>query len=225
MSVVNPRRSYRSPRREEQAARTRLEIVEAAGRLFRKRGYAATSMPQVAAEAGVVVETVYRAFGSKAALFRAVMEALLAGGPTRAGVSVEERPAIKAVIEEPDPRRQVERYVATQPGIHRRSGPLLRALRGSVDTDPELAALWDEMEAWRLHGQGRFVTMLADRGSLRPGLDPDEARDIVWTLCSLMVHDSLVVERGWSSERYQAWLASMLIDQLLPPELLPPEPG
>ena len=215
---VNPRRTYRSPRRDEQAARTRGEITEAAGRLFRERGYAGTSMPQVAAEAGVVVETVYRAFGSKAGLFRAVIEALLAGGTSRASVDVEDRPAIRAVIEEPDPRRQVERYAATQPGIHRRSGPLLRALRGSMDTDPELAALWQELEAWRLTGQGRVAGMLAERGALRPGLDVEEARDVMWTLCSLAVHDLLVIERGWSAERYQAWLAAALVDQLLPRE-------
>ena len=128
--VVKTRRRYESRRRQEQAAQTRGDILAAAGKLFRERGYGATSMPLIATESGVVVETVYRAFGSKAGLFRAVMEAVLAGGATRADVPVEERPAIRAVIEEPDPRRQIELYVATQPGIHRRSGPLLRALFG-----------------------------------------------------------------------------------------------
>ena len=71
---VKPRRRYESPRRQEQAAQTRRDILAAAGTLFRERGYAGTSMPQIAAEAGVVVETVYRAFGSKAGLFREVIE-------------------------------------------------------------------------------------------------------------------------------------------------------
>src|SRR5207247_2221626 len=95
--VVKPRRRYESRRRDAQAAQTRREIVAAAGTLFRDRGYAATSMPLIAADAGVVVETFYRAFGSKAGLFRAVMEAVLAGGAQRAEVPVEERPAIRAV--------------------------------------------------------------------------------------------------------------------------------
>ncbi|HEU4920313.1 MAG TPA: helix-turn-helix domain-containing protein, partial [Candidatus Limnocylindrales bacterium] len=120
--VKSPRR-YESRRRREQAAQTRSDILAAAGALFRERGYAGTSMPLIAAEAGVVVETVYRAFGSKSGLFRAVMEAVLAGGSSRAEVPVEDRPAIRAVIDEPDPRRQVALYVATQPGIHRRAGP------------------------------------------------------------------------------------------------------
>ena len=212
---VKPRRRYESPRRQEQAAQTRRDILAAAGTLFRERGYAGTSMPLIAAEAGVVVETVYRAFGSKAGLFREVIESALAGGPTRADVPVEERPAIRAMIEEPDPRRQVAMYAATQPGIHRRAGPLLRALRDAAGTDTELRKLWDEMEAWRLDGQGRMAGMLAERGALRHDMSVEAARDVVWTLCSLAVHDLLVLERGWSYERYQAWLADALVCELL----------
>jgi AcrR family transcriptional regulator len=191
-------------------------ILGAAGALFRERGYAGTSMTQIATEAGVVVETIYRGFGSKRALFRAVIEAVLAGGGARGDVPVEERPAIRAVIDEPDPRRQIALYAETQPGIHRRSGPLLRALRDGMATDPELRAVWDEMEAWRLTGQGRFVAMLGEKGAIRAGLSVEQARDVVWTLCSLAVHDLLVVERGWTAERYQEWLAGAMACALLP---------
>jgi AcrR family transcriptional regulator len=216
MEDVKPRRRYDSPRRQEQAAQTRRDILATAGTLFREGGYAATSMPQIATTAGVVVETIYRAFGSKAGLFRAVVEAALAGGSTRADAPVEDRPAIRAVIEERDPRRQLALYAATQPGIHRRAGPLLRALRDAAGTDPELRRLWDEMEAWRLEGQGRVAGLLGERGALRPELTVEEARDVVWTLCSLAVHDLLVLERGWSYERYEAWLSNALICELLP---------
>jgi AcrR family transcriptional regulator len=212
---VKPRRAYRSTRRAEQVAQTRREILATAGTLFRARGYPAVSMPVIASEAGVAVETIYRAFGSKAGLFQAVIEAAVAGGSSRAEVPVEERPAIRALIEEPDPRRQVELYAATQPGIHRRSGPLLRALSGAAATDPELDALWREIEASRLEGQGRFVGMLASRGVLRPGLSVEEGRDGVWALCSIAVYDMLVTTLGWSVERYERWLADRLVDLLL----------
>ena len=188
---VKPRRSYDSRRRREQAAQTRQEILGAAGKLFREQGYSGTSMVGVATEAGVVVETIYRTFGSKSGLFR-------------------------AVIEEPDSRRQVALYVATQPGIHRRAGPLLRALREGMASDRELRAVWDEMEAWRLDGQGRFVTMLASKGALRPELSAQRARDVVWTLCSLAVHDLLVLGRGWTAEQYSEWLTNALTCELLP---------
>jgi AcrR family transcriptional regulator len=211
---VKPRRRYQSPRRAAQAAQTRRDIVTAAGLLFRERGYG-VPLADVASEAGVVVETIYRIFGNKAALFSAAVEALLAGGAGRAEVPVEERPAIRAILDEPDPRKQVAGYAATQPGIHRRAGPLLRVLRDARGSDPELRRLWDEMEAWRLDGQGRFVRMLADRGALRPGLMVDVGIDIAWTLCSLAVYDLLVLGRGWSDERYQAWLTDTLARDLL----------
>jgi AcrR family transcriptional regulator len=209
------RRAYRSTRRAEQVAHTRREILASSGTLFRAHGYTAVSMPVIAQEAGVAVETIYRAFGSKAGLFKAVIDAAVAGGSSRATVPVEERPAIRALIEEPDPRRQVALYAATQPGIHRRSGPLLRALSGAAATDPELDALWSEIEASRLEGQGRFVGMLASRGALRPGLSIDEGRDGLWALCSIAVYDMLVETLGWNIERYERWLADRLIDLLL----------
>src|SRR6478752_6101747 len=178
---VKPRRRYESPRRAAQAEQTRRDIVTAAGLLFRERGYA-VPLADIASEAGVVVETVYRIFGSKAVLFRAAVEALLAGSAGRAEIPVGERPAIRAIHQDPDPGRQVAAYAATQPGIHRRAGPLLRALRDARGSDAELGRLWDEMEAWRLDGQSRFVRMLADRGVLKSGLTVDAAIDTTWTL-------------------------------------------
>lgn len=215
-SAVKGRRKYESVRRKEQAAQTRRDIMAAAGALFRERGYGHVSMNDIAADGGVVVETIYRTFGSKAGLFRAVVEAALAGGAARAEVPVEERPAIKALIDERDPHRQVELYAATQPGIHRRAGPLLRALRDAAALDRDLANLWNELEDWRLTGQGKVAGLLAERGALRDGLSLEDARDTIWTLCSLAVHDHLVIERGWSSDRYRDWLARMLIGELLP---------
>lgn len=217
--VVKPRRRYESRRRQEQAARTRSDILAAAGQLFRAHGYASTSMSLIAAEAGVVVETVYRAFGSKAGLFRGVIEAVLAGGARRAEVPVEARSAIRALIEEPDPRRQVDLYAATQPGIHRRSGPLLRTLAAAAPMDPALEALWREMEDWRHGGQSRFIGMLASRGTLRADVSVEVASDVAWTLCSLAVHDMLVVHRGWPVERYQSWLSAALARELLDPRI------
>jgi TetR/AcrR family transcriptional regulator, regulator of autoinduction and epiphytic fitness len=217
-SPVKNRRRYESPRRREQAAQTRRDITTAAGVRFRRDGYPRSSMSSIAAEAGVAVETIYRAFGSKAALFKAVIEAAVAGGVSRADVAVEERPAIRAIIDETDPRRKIARYAATQPGIHRRAGPLLRALSGAMALDPALKELWDEIERDRRSGQGRFAASLVAGGVLRPGLSEEEAGDIIWLLCSLAVHDQLVMGRGWSPERYEDWLTATLVRELLPPD-------
>jgi hypothetical protein len=143
------------------------------------------------------------------------VEAAVAGGASRAEMPVEERPAIRAIIEEPEARRQVELYAATQPGIHRRAGPLLRVLSEAAPTDPELTTLWESIETGRLHGQAGFIRMLWGRGALRPGLSVEEARDGLWTLTSLAVWDLLVTTRGWSAERYERWLADALKRLLL----------
>jgi AcrR family transcriptional regulator len=212
---VKTRRRYDSPHRREQAASTRRKIIAAAQPLFLEHGYAGTTMAAIARDAGVVVETVYRSFGSKVALFGAVVEAALAGGVERAEVPVEERPAIAAVIAETDPAKQVALYAATQPGIHRRAGPLLRAVRDAASLDPEVARVWRELEAQRYIGQGRLPGMLASRGALRDGLDVERATDLIWTLTALVVHDLLVVEREWTSEQYEAWLTDALKRDLL----------
>ena len=213
--IVKPRRAYDSRRRREQAAQTRRDIEAAANKLFRERGYVGTSMPAIASEAGVVVETIYRAFGSKAGLFKAVIEAALAGGSERAKAPPAERPAIRALIEETDPRRKLELYAATQPGVHGRSGPLYRVLVGAANSDPELAEVLDALEARRMHGLGGLAAQLAESRALRSDLSVDDARDIIWTLCSTAVHDLLVRQRGWAANDYRDWLAAALKRELL----------
>ncbi len=213
---VKPRRRYDSARRQAQAAQTRQDILRAAREAFLQRGYAGTTMAAVARDAGVVVETIYRGFGGKAGLFKAVVEAAVAGGVARAQVPVEQRPAVRAVLKETDPRRQLEGYAATQPGIHARMGPLMRVLADAAATDPELAKVLHEMEDFRLAGLGRFAQLLADRCALRPGLSAEHARDILWTLASHATYNQLVTQRGWPPEQYQTWLTDTLSHTLLP---------
>ena len=222
---VKPRRRYNATRRQAQAAQTRQDILAAAHELFLDHGYAGTTLAAIAQTAGVVVETIYRAYGSKAELFKAVVRAAVAGGANRAQVPPNQRPAIQTVIAEPDPHRQLELYAATQPGIHARAGPLLRVLIGAAAADPELAELWTQLEDERLAGMGRFARLLADRGALRPGLSAEEARDLLWTLNSLDVHDRLVLQRGWSPDRYRDWLAAALARELLPDRQSPERPS
>src|SRR6266542_589755 len=190
-----PRRRYDTTRRQAQAAQTRQDIVAAAQRVFLERGYSGATLTAIAQAAGVVVETIYRGFGSKASLFKVVVRAAVAGGAARAAVPPEQRPAIQAVIAETDPRRQFQLYAAAQ---------------------PELAEVWAQLENERLAGMGRFAQRLADRGVLRPGLSAEDARDVLWTLNSMAVHDLLVVQRGWPPERYRDWLAHTLAAALLP---------
>jgi AcrR family transcriptional regulator len=208
-------RPYHSERRQAQAARTRADIIEAAHRLFERHGYAATTMARIALEAEVAVETIYRGFSGKAALFREVVEAAVAGGVARAERPVEGRPAIKAVVEEEDPGRKLELYAATQPGIHSRAGPLLRTLREAAAVDTDLVALLQSIESQRLDGMSRFAQQLRDEGMLREDITLNEARDMLWMINSLPVYDLLVIERGWSETRYQWWITNSMTSSLL----------
>src|SRR6266513_5572618 len=97
----------------------------------------------LAATAGVAVETIYRGFGSKAALFKGVMEAAIAGGAARAAIPPEDRPVVRAMIAEQNPRRVLELHAATQPGIHARAGPLYRVLIEAAAANPEVADVWN----------------------------------------------------------------------------------
>nr|WP_255426349.1 TetR/AcrR family transcriptional regulator [Pseudonocardia sp. C8] len=214
---TRPRRRYDGARRRAQAARTRVRIVDAAARAFVEHGYAGATIPLIAREAGVAVETVYRAAGGKAGLLAAAVQAALAGGAERAEVPVEERVGIRRVIEETDPRRQLRAYAATQPGVWSRVGPLLRVLDAAAGTDPALVELQDRLADQRLQGMRRFAELLAERGALRPGLPADRAADVLWTLCAQANHDGLVAHRGWTPADYRDWLGDMLIAALLPP--------
>ncbi len=192
-----------------------MDVLTAARELFPERGYAGTTINDIATAAGVAVETIYRSFGSKAALFRGVLEAAIAGGAERAAMPPEQRPAVRKMAEEPDARRVLELHAATQPGIHARSGPYDRVLREAASADPDLADVWRQLEAQRLSGMQRLAQRLNDLGALRPGLSVEKARDILWTVNSHAVYDLLVVQRGWPPERYRDWIVATNVHALL----------
>lgn len=214
--MARPKRRYDSTGRRARAAETRTRIVEAAGRVFVELGYARATIPRIAAEAGVAVETVYRSATGKAGLLEAAVLAAVAGGVERADVPVEERPAIRRLIDEPDPRRQLRMYAATQPGIWSRVGPLLRVLDAAAATDEALEALRTQQAEFRHAGLRRFAGLLESRGALRPDVTADRAADVIWTVCAQSTYDAFVLARGWSHEEYERWIGDTLIHALLP---------
>jgi hypothetical protein len=130
---------------------------------------------------------------------------------------VENRPAIRAITDEPDPQRQLALYAHTQPGIWARVGPLLRILEEASVSQPELRRLQQDQDAQRHAGLTRFATLLHEQGALRAELSPERAADLILTLGSHATYQSLVVGRGWTDEQYEAWLADALQHSLLGP--------
>jgi AcrR family transcriptional regulator len=213
MSKPVKRRRYDSPLRREQAADTRRRILEAARELFERDGYAATSMADVAAAAGVSLKTVYLAYQSKSGVLRALWHLRLRGDEDPA--PVDERPWYRAVLEEPDPERKLRLNQENAKHVKGRIGPLFGVLRGAAQVDADIAALWARILSDYYVNQRAVVEDLNRRKALRPGLDVDRAADILWTLNHPDVYLVMVGERGWTLDELEQWQLELLTAQLL----------
>ena len=198
-------------------ARTRLArtaVVDAARVLFSERGYPGTTVDAVSERSGVPPATVYRLFGSKLGILRALLDVTVSGDTDAAPLS--EQQAARTLLAEPDPRRQLAGFAAVCREVNARTATLYRVLVSAAESDPEAAGLLAERARLRARGQDRIAHALAAHGALDPALDEASAADIVHALMSPEVYRLLVTDRGWDSQRYEQWLAGTLIDQLLP---------
>jgi AcrR family transcriptional regulator len=211
--AVKRTRSYDSPRRREQAAATRRAILEAAQRLFERDGYAATSVPAIAAEAGVALKTVYVAFETKANLLNALWETRLAEGEE--AIPVLERGWYRRLLAEPHPEGKLGILAAQARDVKTRSGALLEVIRNAAGADPDIAALWSRIQTKLLEVQRSVVEQLKKKDALAPDLDVETGTDILWTLNHPTVWHLLVRERGWTAEQYEQWLRDAFRSQLL----------
>lgn len=211
---VKSTRRYDSPRRREQAAATRRDILVAAQRLFEQQGYATTTMAAVATEAGVALKTVYVAFETKSGVLRALWHLLLRGDEE--DVPVPDRPWYREVLEEPDPARQLRLNARNSRMVKERAGALLGVIRDAAPADPDIGALWSRIQSDFHDIQRAIVTALDQRGALQPGLDVTRATDILWTLNHPDLWQLLVRQRAWTPEEYERWFADTSCSQLLP---------
>ena len=210
---VNPKRSYDSPRRREQAAATRRDILSAAQRLFEEQGYSATTMAAIAKEAGVVPKTVYATFETKSGVLRGLWNLLLRGDD--ADVPVMDRAWYRQVMEEPDPERQLQLNARNARVVKTRIAGVLKVIRHAAELDAESAELWARIQSDFYDNQGAIVQSLAAKGALQPGLDVARGSDILWTLNHPDLWQLLVGERGWTPEQWEAWFAETSRAQLL----------
>jgi AcrR family transcriptional regulator len=191
-----------------------LRILDAAQRLFAEKGYAATTVEAIAAAAGVAVDTVYASFGSKRGVLQALLNVRVGGN--EAELDLLARAGPQAVQREPDQRAQLAAFAADVSAILERARPVDDIIRGAAAVDAEIATLRGETQAYRYRNMRQLVSWLAAKGPLRDGLTEDDAAAIMWTMTSPEVHGLLRVARGWSRERYAAWLAQGLARILLP---------
>ncbi len=211
-SPVNRKRSYDSSRRRQQALRSRAAVLEAAQRLFLSAGYSATTIASIADAANVSVETIYKTFGGKSGLVRAIWDQGLAGaGPVPAWRRSDDMQGLEA-----DPRRVIENWGTLATEVAPRAAPIMLLVRSAAGTDPEMAALLQEADEARLARMEHNARRLSDRGDLREGMSLEQARDVLWTYSSPELYELLVLHRGWPLERYGRFVAEGVIAALLP---------
>ncbi len=204
------KRVYRSDLRQEQARRTRVQVLDAATRCFVERGYAATTMRDVAAEAGVSVPTVF-AQGGKAALLLACVDRALVG--TDEDRAVRELGPFADLLAAPDRAgrlaalRRLAREAA--PG----SRPMQDVFADAAAADPDVRASYEEYERRRRADTEALLGVFAP--DLRADLDLATATDVAWSVFSPSTHSRLVVGCGWPAERYADWVADAFARLLL----------
>ena len=181
-------------------------------KLVRAHGYTRVRLADIAADAGVSEETVYKVFGNKVALVRAIRDEALAGdGPIHA-----ERRSDRMQSSERDPRNTIRGWSVLAMEVAPRVVPVLLLVRQAAASDPELARLQQEMDAARLTRMTHNAQTLLKGGHLRRGMTLDAATDVLWTYSSPELYELLVLRRNWSVQRYGEFIADAMIAALLP---------
>jgi AcrR family transcriptional regulator len=201
------KRPYHSRARQRQAEETRRRILAATRELFASRGYAGTTLDAIAGVAEVSPKTVSAVFGSKRALLAELIN------PDAFGPHFQQ--LLDQLRTTPEPSRRLSLVAQMTRQAYEPLVPELELLRTAGAVAPELTDLAQQVEARRRQNQDRLVEYLHDHQVLRPDLSLEEATDLLWALTSYDLYRMLVVERHWQPERYETWLAQLLIQHLL----------
>ncbi len=205
--------AYDNSARAARARATRGRVLAAARASFLERGFAGTTIALVAEEAAVSPETIYKTFGSKAALLKAVYDVTLAGDDD--DVPLAQRPEALAVFDAHSGEEAVAAYAKLAQTISLRTDPLVRMIMGSRDTDATLLSFVETIHQERRAGSAFWVGRFHAAGWLRDDLDVERAADILWALNSYEPR-WLLADRGWSADEFTSWLTETLCHALLP---------
>ncbi len=195
--------------RQRQAAETRRQIVRAARRLFVAAGYAGTTVEAIAAEAGVAVATVYKAFGTKAAIARE-LQGLIDDEADMASFVARTEAATS-------PAELIRLCVAANRSLHERCGDIIAVLRSGAAVDATLAEVYAGGIQRHDDGLRWAINNLQAAGGLAPGLATIQATGLLSTLCSFEAFAELTTRYGWTLDQCEDWTTSALCQLLLNP--------
>lgn len=199
------KRTYHSVNRDAQAARTRSLVLKAAKKLFINDGFDRVTIGNLAKAAGVSIPTVYAIFQSKRGVLQALVDQALPPEKFAALVkdAMEERCSPKHLC--------ISAKIARH--IYDAEKELMDIMRGASVVAPEFKELEQEREFRRYERQCDSIKLI--KQDLAKGITVQKARDILWTLTGRDMYRMLVIEREWSSDQYEKWLADILIKSLL----------
>jgi AcrR family transcriptional regulator len=217
--VEGVKRRYDASRRRQQAAENRRRVIAAAHELFVGRGYVSTTIGEVAAAAGVAVQTVYATFGNKPTLLHRVWD--VAVGGDEQDVHLLERPQMRAVLEEPDLAVRFVRFAAVNTVIMRRTAQLRLAMQGARGADPAVATLLADIDRARMEAMGVHARCAAATGQLL--VSEEECRDVLFATTDGSLWHNLVATQGWTEDRYATWLGRLWRATLVDPTGGPPD--
>jgi AcrR family transcriptional regulator len=209
-----PPKRYASQVRDEQARRTRRAIVTAAHDLFLAQGYAATTIDGIAEAAHVSRRTVFNSVGGKVALLKLALDWAIVGDDEP--IALIDRPAIKAILAEPDPPKALMLWVQTVTDVAARTALLGEVLIAAADIDQAAAQLLAEASGNRMLGATLFIRYLASLDGLAVGITEQRAAELCWALTDGHLYRLLVAQRSWSTADFGRWLYDSLATALLP---------
>lgn len=201
------KRVYRSEARAEMAAQTKKRVLNAAKRLFRSKGFEDVTIEQLADAADVSASTIFSVFKSKRGVLRVLMDEALP--PDQFASLVNQAMQQKSAEE----HLKISARIARQ--IYDAEKSLMDIFRGASVLAPELKLLEKERELRRYQRQEETIKMMAEAKSLAKGMTVSQARDILWALTGRDMYRMFVIDRGWSSDQYESWLAELLISTLI----------
>jgi AcrR family transcriptional regulator len=204
-------RRYSSRLRQERAAATRERVLEAAQQLFLERGYVATTAREIAARAGVSVDTLYAAAGRKPQLMLELVERAISGAP--GALPAEDRGYVREVRAAESAREKLALYARAVGDLVPRLAPLVRVLLEAAPADRSCAGLWGRIAERRAANMLRLAADLRVTGELRDDLTDQDVADIVWST-NAPEYFNLLLQRGWTPERY-VWLLTEMWSRML----------
>jgi AcrR family transcriptional regulator len=191
--------------RQRQAEATRVQVALAARALFAERGYVATTIADISQASDIPTQTIYSAFRGKAGILAKATELWMAESQTP-DLAQQSR-------DESEPAGRLRIFARLNRSQLETGADLIAVYQEAARADVVMAETLHHILASREREIRALVSSVSD--ALAEGTSVDHALDLVLALTLSEVYRTLVVERGWSTDAYESWLAETLVSQLL----------